>query len=138
MDQLYGRHGDEMTAGKVRDDIRDRAAYVYVTGQFPTHLRKNYTGILRAITAQFTRPVSLDGRSGSIKITSDVVSDLDLESHPMVQEVRRRVDEGFLIRPSGGISKRRPFSRIYMYRNLKDGVEKITVTDEGAVKRGWD
>lgn len=136
---LYGSHSNAMTPGKVRDDIRDRAAYVYVTGQFPTHLRRNYMGILNAITAQFARPVSLDGRSGSIKITSDVVNDLDLENHPMVKEVRAKVDEGYLIQPSRGVAQRRPFGKVLMYRRGRGGaMDQITVTSEGAVKRGWD
>jgi hypothetical protein len=135
----YGEFAEEMKQGsKVRDDIRDRAAYIYVTGQFPSHLRRNYMGILRAISASFQKPVALDGRSGSIKLTSEVVSDLNLENHPMVKEVRAKIDEGFLIQPSRGIQSRRPFTKVFMHRRARGGTELITVGHDGAVKRSWD
>ena len=134
---IYGDQAQFMTDSRVRDDIRDRAAYVYVTGQFPSHLRRNYMGILRAVTASFQRPVSLDGRSGSVKLTSDVVNDLALEKHPMVIEVRAKIDEGYLIQPSRGLTSRKPFTKVFMRRHKTDGTEHITVSIDGAVKRGW-
>lgn len=124
--------------GKARDDIRARAAYVYVTGKFPSHLRQNYKGVLRAFTATFARPASLDGRSGSIKVTSDVVKELDLENHPMVVAVRSKINKGFMIQPDRGRGRRRPYRLVFLYKRLRNGVvERITITDEGAVKEGW-
>lgn len=135
---IYGDYAPQMKDEKVREDIRDRAAYVYVTGQFPSHLRSNYMGILRAVTASFQRPVSLDGRSGSIKLTSEVVNDLALEKHPMVVEVRAKIDEGFMIQPSRGLQSRKPFSKVFMHRRKRGGVDMVTVNSDGSVKRGWD
>lgn len=136
----YGGHAQEMEQGsKVRSDLRDRAAYVYVTGQFPSHLRSNYMSILRAITSTFRKPVAMDGRSGTIKIDEDVVRDLELEAHPMVSEVRKRLSEGFLIQPSRGLQARRPFSKVFMYRPKRGGGnDLLVVTSEGAVKEGWE
>lgn len=136
----YGGHEAEMEQDrKVRSDVRDRAAYVYVTGQFPSHLRSNYMSILRAITSTFAKPVAMDGRSGSIKLDDVAVRDLELEAHPMVREVRKRVSEGYLIHPSRGLQARRPFGKVFMYRPRgRHGNDLIVVTSEGAVKQGWD
>jgi len=123
---------------KTRNDIRDRAAYVYITGQFPSHLRGNTMGILRAITASFSRSTALDGRNGAMKLTSEVVNDLDLENHPMVKEVRAKVDEGFLIQQSRGIHARKPFTKVFMYRRGRGHTDQITVNLDGSVKRSWD
>jgi len=136
---MYGDYSSQMERGtKLRDDVRDRAAYVYVTGQFPSHLRSNTMGILRAVTASFTKPVSLDGRSGSIKLTSAVVQDLELEKHPMVMEVRSRIDAGFVIQPSRGLQSRKPFGKVFMHRRKRTGVDMITVNADGSVKNSWD
>lgn len=135
----YGGHAADMAIGsKTREDVRDRAAYIFVTGQFPSHLRTNYMGILRAISATFNRPVALDGRSGSIKLTSAVVNDLDLENHPMVIAVRDKLAEGFLIQPSRGLHARRPFGKVFMYRPTGSGNDLIVVNSEGATKIGWE
>lgn len=135
----YGGHAAEMAPGsKVRADVRDRAAYVYVTGQFPSHLRANYMGILRAITASFAKPVAMDGRSGSMKLTAAAVQDLDLENHPLVKAVRAKIEDGFLIQPSRGLQARRPYGKVFMYRPTTKGNDLIVVTSEGAVKSGWE
>jgi hypothetical protein len=122
---------------RTRDEIRDRAAYVYVTGQFPSHLRRNYTGILRAMSQRFRKPVSLDGRSGTLALNGDVAVDLKLEDHPMVREVRRRVSEGFVIQPSRGMSTRKPFGKVFMYKTNRRKVERVTVQIDGSVLEGW-
>lgn len=136
---IYGDYASQMEQGsKLRSDVRDRAAYVYITGQFPSHLRSNMMGILRAVTASFQRPVSLDGRSGTIKLTSDVVNDLELEKHPMVIEVRAKINEGYMIQPSRGLQTRKPFSKVFMHRPKRGAVDLITVNSDGSVKRGWN
>ncbi|KRW94343.1 hypothetical protein AQY21_20655 [Paracoccus sp. MKU1] len=124
---------------KTREDMLDRAAYVYVTGQFPSHLRKHYTAVLRAITHYFRKPVAFDGRTGNIKLDDRVVEDLDLDKHPMVKEVRNKVAEGYFIQPSRGFGTRRPFWRVFMFKLQGEHmVDKITVQADGAVKKGWD
>ena len=135
----YGVHTADMAQGsKARSDVRDRAAYVYVTGQFPSHLRSNYMSILRAVTASIAKPVALDGRSGSMKINDAATSDLDLENHPLVTTVREKVADGFLIQPSRGLQARRPYGKVFMYRPTAKGNDLIVVTSEGAVKNNWD
>ena len=135
----YGAHTADMAPGtKTRADVRDRAAYVYVTGQFPSHLRANYMGILRAVTASFAKPVAMDGRSGSMRLADAAVTDLDLENHPLVKTVRSKIADGFLIQPSRGLQARRPFGKIFMYRPKEGGNDLIVVTSEGATKDNWD
>jgi len=135
---FYGEHDDLLNDhSKVRKDIRDRAAYVYVTGQFPTHMRKNYMGILRALTASFSSPSAMDGRSGSIKVQGPVVSDLELEGHPMVQAVRAKIDDGFVIQPSRGVNERKPYHAIFMYRPTRNGNQLITIDNHGDEASGW-
>jgi hypothetical protein len=122
---------------RTRDEIRDRAAYVYVTGQFPSHLRRNYTGILRAMSQRFRKPVSLDGRSGTLALNGDVAHDLKLEEHPMVREVRHKIAEGFVIQPSRGLTTRKPFGKVFMLKAGRRKTDKVTVQIDGSVLHGW-
>jgi hypothetical protein len=122
---------------RTRDEIRDRAAYVYVTGQFPSHLRRNYMGVLRAMSQRFRKPVSLDGRSGTLALKGDVAMDLQLESHPMVREVRRKVSEGYVIQPSRGLQTRKPFGKVFMLKSNRRRTDRVTVQIDGSVKQGW-
>jgi hypothetical protein len=140
---LYGPHSEELASNPdMRDQVRDRAAYVYVTGQYPTHLRSNHMGILRAVTSYFRNPVAMDGRSGSIGISKGVITDLDLEAHPMVVEVKDRIAQGYLIQPSREVvngKARRSYAKVYMYKRTDDGtVSMITIHTDGAVRNGWD
>lgn len=123
---------------RTRDEIRDRAAYVYVTGQFPSHLRRNYTSVLRLMSQRFRKPVALDGRSGNLAITGDVAMDLQLEDHPMVREVRRRVTDGYVIQPSRGHQTRKPFGKIFMLKANRRKTEKVTIQIDGSSKAGWE
>lgn len=122
-----------------RMKTRDRLAYVYVTGQFPSHVRPPSNALIRTVTRYFKRPVALDGRSGNMKLKDEVVENLELEAHPMVREVRERIANGFLIQPSIGPNTRRNFWKIYMFKMNSDGVRysKITVQGDGAIKQGW-
>ncbi|AHC30430.1 hypothetical protein CC53_gp013 [Rhizobium phage vB_RleS_L338C] len=133
---LYGGY-DEQVQGKVRDDIRDRAAYVYITGSFPTHLRRNYNAVLRAITSVFRTPMALDQRGGSIGVQDEAVTDLDLEHHPMVKMVRRRILDGYVIQGARNVVSRRPYSKVFLYRRA-DPSDRITVQVDGSTKEGWE
>lgn len=137
---IYGEFTPTMQEGeKTRDDMVDRAAYVYVTGQFPSHLRKHYTAVLRAVTHYFRKPVAFDGRTGNIKLDERVVADLKLEQHPMVKMVREKIREGYLIQPSRGFGTRRPFWRVFMFRLAGENItDRITVQGDGSIKRGWE
>lgn len=133
---LYGGLDDQVQ-GKVRDDIRDRTAFVYITGSFPTHLRKNYTAVLRAVTKYFRSPTALDNRVGNIGVTDTVVADLRLEEHPMVVGVKRFLAEGYLIQPARYTVSRRPYSKVFLYKK-EDVSQRVTVQVDGSVKQGWD
>lgn len=133
---LYGGY-DEQVQGKVKEDIRDRAAYIYVTGAFPTHLRQNYNAVLRAITRVFRSPTSLDRKSGSVGVENDAIVDLDLEQHPMVQMVRRQILAGYTIQTARNIVSRRPYSKVFLYKK-DDPSDRVTVQVDGSVKGNWD
>ncbi|KIC28158.1 hypothetical protein [Leisingera sp. ANG-S5] len=138
---LYGEFASEMVSGtKLHADISDRAAYMYITGTYPSHLRGKATAILRQISRNFRKPVSLDRRTGNRRIEDDAVRDLRLNSHAMVQAVRDKIRLGYLIEPSRGFGTRRGYSRIFMFRLQPDNTicDRITVTVQGAVKSGWD
>lgn len=133
---LYGGLDDQVQ-GKVRDDVRDRTAFVYITGSFPTHLRRNYNAILRAVTQYFRTPTALDHRAGNIGVTDKVVEDLKLDEHPMVIGVRRFLKDGYVIQPARHTVSRRPYSKVFMYHK-DDASQRVTVQVDGSVKEGWD
>lgn len=122
-----------------RQKIRDRAAYVFVTGQFPSHLRRTSVEALRHMTSYSRRPVALDRRSGNMQVNAAVVADLELNSHPMVQKTREKIAEGYFIQPSLGINTRRNYWKIYMYKLNPDGLPfgKMIVQADSSIKAGW-
>lgn len=137
---LYGRLAGEMQQGSLfRSQMHDRAAYMYITGQFPSHSRGKTTQFLRAISRHYLRPASLDGRCGDRKIWDEVVTDLELARHPMVLAVRQKISEGYLIQPTLGVGERRNFWKIFMFRPISEGrvASRLTVQIDGAVKDGW-
>jgi hypothetical protein len=121
------------------DDVRDRAAYVFVTGHLPSHLRQTYTGVLRQISLPFNRPSSFDGRSGCLVLLDEAVNDLRLQTHPMVLAVRAKISEGYFIQLSRGLGTRRNFGKVFMFRlggeHTAEG--RITINLDGAIKSGW-
>ncbi len=139
--QLYGRFfGDLANCQKLRDDIRDRAAYLHCVGHLPSHLRPRANQILLQVSEYFRRPTSLDGRLGDRRLKEDAIRDMKIKEHDMVQEVRERVSQGYRIQHSRGLGTRCGFSKVFMFKNYPNQMmaEKITVTLSGAVKRGWD
>lgn len=133
------------SSARIREDeafrakMRDRAAYIFVTGIFPSHLRPETVQALRPMTKRFRRPPSLDGRSGWAMLHDDVVENLEINLHPMVQKVREKIAEGYLIQPSLGYGTRRNFSKIYMFKLNADKVPygRITINGDASVKEGW-
>jgi len=139
--QLYGRYfSDLANCQKLRDDIRDRAAYLHCVGHLPSHLRPRANQILLQISEYFRRPTSLDGRLGERRLKEEAIRDLRIYGHDMVKEVRERVSQGYRIQHSRGLGTRCGFGKIFMFKNHPDQMttEKITVTLSGAIKRGWD
>lgn len=124
---------------KEYQDLRDRAAYVYVTGSFPTHLRTLMTGLLRKITRYSRQPVSLDGRAGSTQVEQENVERLGLAMHPMVRKTKEFLAMGYAIQTQRGPNERRPYSKVFLYRRLRaGGLERVTVQADGSVKAGWE
>lgn len=112
-------------------DFRDRAAYVHLTGTFPTHVRKYFTGLLRAATEYARAP--LVGKYGHVKVSEDVVNRLKLDDHPMVRKVRSMMtDEGYVLRAPDNLKERRPFSRINLV-HPKSG-KRIIVQSDGSIR----
>lgn len=121
-------------------DLRNRAAYTYITGQFPSHLRKEYTGALRNFSRAYSKPSSLDGRIGNVFLDPNIVKDLSLEAHPMVREARKLIAKGYCIQHSRGFGSRNSFQNIFMFKLGSDQnvIDRITVKIDGAIKQGWD
>lgn len=122
-----------------RAKMRDRAAYIFVTGIFPSHLRPETVEALRPMTKYYRRPSSLDGRSGGTILHDDVVEDLEMNTHPMVRKVREKIAAGYLIQRTLGYGRRRNFSKIYMFKLNADNLPfgRITVNGDASVKAGW-
>lgn len=123
---------------KEYQDLRDRAAYVYATGAFPTHLRTYFTSLLRNVSKYSRQPVSLDGRSGSMQILPENVAALGLDSHPMVKKVRDYIKRGYQIQVGQDVRTRRPYSRVFLYRKAPgQPTDLVTVQVDGSIKEGW-
>lgn len=118
-------------------DLRDRAAYVYCTGTFPTHLRSFMMSLLRIATHVRVQPVALDGRSGSIELTPEVRAALDLEDHPMVSRVRDFVEDGYKIFFQRDLTDRRPYSKVLLYKKEAGEIHKLVVQADGSILDGW-
>jgi hypothetical protein len=120
-------------------DLRDRAAYVMITGTFPTHLRPHMTGLLRKMSHYSLTPAALDGKSGSLGLDATFVDALKLAQHPMVAKAQALIAEGYLIQASRDVKARRPFSRVFLYRTDDTGnPQQITVHLNGATLDGWN
>lgn len=120
-------------AGKARYDLRDRACYMYITGTYPSHLRKLATRMLASISKTVGKATSLDGRSGNALLDAEIALRLDLENHPMVQKVREFLARGYRIKVSLGANERKPYGKIFLYR----GDEEVTVKADGSVLDHW-
>lgn len=118
-------------------DLCDRAAYVLITGTFPTHLRPHMTGLLRKMSHYSLTPAAMDGRGGSMGLDPAFVARLGLKQHPMVAKVQEFIRDGYLIQASRDVKARRPFSRVFLYRDDEGGPTKVTVHLNGATLDGW-
>lgn len=117
-------------------DLRDRAAYVYATGAFPTHLRRLMTSLLVKMTRYSREPVSLDRRIGSMQLVDDTVNVLGLNRHPMIHKVREFVDRGYKIHLAPSDRSRRPYSKVYLLHPVTR--DRVIVQADGSVLEGWD
>jgi hypothetical protein len=119
------------------DDLRDRAAYVYATGTLPTHLRTYMTSLLSKITRYNRSPVAMDGAGGHLEVARRNAALLDLDDHPMVRRVRDYVKEGYRIQVSRDLKARRPYGKVFMFREGPKGFDQITVQNDGSVLNRW-
>lgn len=115
-------------------DLRDRAAYMYITGTHPSHLRTFFTRALSLISKMHNTPVSLDKRSGNLKLDERIATKLNLGAHPMVQKTEEYIANGYRIRTSRGPNARKPYTKIFLYK----GDDEITVQIDGSVLDHWD
>ena len=118
-------------------DLRDRAAYIFITGCFPTHLRPEANELLRLLSSLSQGPTSLDGRSGSLLIMEEAAMRLDLRAHAMTRKVREYLDKGYRIADSRGSKSRRPYSKIFLFRRDAGKEERIIVQSDGSVLDRW-
>jgi len=121
------------TRSKGYRDLRDRAAYMYVTGTYPSHLRVFFTRALGFISTFAQKPSSLDGRGGNIAVNAEIVATMGLDEHPMVTKVRDYIEQGYRIIVSRGSSTRKPYTKIF----LQKGQDEITVQIDGSVLDHW-
>ena len=110
-------------------DLRDRVAYMFVTGAHPTNMRPFFTGALNVLS----QPCASSSRFGPYLIDSSAIHTLGLRRHPMVVEARRLLSEGWRLVVSLGPNHRRPYGNLY----FACGPQRLTVNAEGWIKPGW-
>lgn len=113
-------------------DLRDRAAYMHLTGTYPSHLRREANHWLRLISRQGQSPSALHA-SANVRILQRVAQRLNLDAHPMVVKVRAKAKEGYRITVSRGANQRMPYGKIF----LSKGGDEITVQIDGSVLDHW-
>jgi hypothetical protein len=112
-------------------DLRDRAAYVHVTGAMPTHLRSYMVELLNKIS-RFT-----GAGSNSIEIARQNAVMLNLDDHPMVKQVREFLNDGYQIMVSRDLKTRRPYGKVFLWKQDGDQFQRITVQQDGSVLNAW-
>jgi hypothetical protein len=129
---------EDVAERKLWADIRDRAAYVLVSGALPTHLRPGSVRLLRQMTEISKAPSAIDGSAGAVKLRPSYVQSFRLQEHPLVLQARRYVKEGYHLSVSRGPNERRPFGRVWLYRPVdQTRAYKATIHSSGAVQAGW-
>lgn len=117
--------------------LRTCAAYIHLTGCWPSHTRKTTDAWLRIRTLRDRRR----GGSSSIVVAENAIHQLALGSHPMVVRVKKRLAEGYRLAeyhdldacPETSHPRRRASGQIYMMK----GDRRIIVKDDGSELEGW-
>lgn len=117
-----------------KDAMRDRVAYIHVTGCNPSHLRKITQDFLAVMTSFFKGPLP-EPKVGPIVINPDVLEFLDIEAHPLVKKVNEFYRRGYRINVPGG--ERRRYSAVRMEGAINGKRSRITVQSDGSVLEGW-
>lgn len=121
------------TGSRLFNDIRNRAAFIYVTGMFPTHLRPEALGFLVVMTEPVGDVLPLCGR-GPVRLSRYYFDRLLLETHPMVETVREQIANGWEVCAPNGPNQRSSFQRVFIRR----GGEQQTVQSDGSILLGWN
>ncbi len=115
-------------------DFRDRAAFLYLTGVFPTHLRDKYTRMLVQIARHPSGCSILDAKAGVFALNDAPAIKLDLENHVMVRKVHDYEGQGWTMVRSRGPNARRSYKKIFMKR----GAARAVVQSDGSVLDDWE
>lgn len=110
-------------------ELRDRAAYMYLTRCYPTHLRPFYTGAL----TEMRRYANLGPQSPGFSLEPAFIHELDLDEHPMVVRAREMMARGWRLCDPIRESARHSFQKIH----LSKGTQKITIRIAGEIVLGW-
>lgn len=137
--RAYGQFASKVIVGSpYYKDLQDRAAYVAITGQLPSHLRKEYTAVLRQVTEAAVL-CSLDRRGGYCIVKPFPFRHLKISDHPMYLAARSYVERGYRITASRGFGTRRNYGRIFLSLENENGsiAHRLTIKLDGAVKQDW-
>jgi hypothetical protein len=113
-------------------DLRDRAAFIYATGAWPSHIRPRSDQLLSFCTDWSRR----NNPAGNFVIVPDVAERLHLNDHPLVSAVRDHVAMGYRVSedPASSGERRQPFGRVRLHREQSDGsgqVDEVTILLDG-------
>jgi len=112
--------------------LRDHAAYMLLTGTYPSHLWPYSTRLLVLISAN--APGALAHSAGAVRlIDPEIAEALGLANHPMVEAVREHLAQGYRIRVSQGPNERKPYSKVWLFK----AGEEITIQIDGTRTQGW-
>lgn len=113
--------------------FRDQAAFVYLTGIMPTHLRKEANHRLVAASQFAKGNTCCNGWRKAFDLRPEVVETLDIANHPMVRTVKTLVGEGWSMQSSRGVNARRPYAKVFLRR----GDERRVVQRDGSMLIDW-
>lgn len=116
-----------------REDFRAQAAFVYLTGIMPSHLRSEANGRLVAACRVATGNTTCGGWRKAFDLRPDVIEALDIPSHPLVRTVEALMSDGWSIQSSRGVNARRSYAKVF----LKRGEERRVVQRDGSVLMAW-
>lgn len=113
--------------------LRDQAAFVYLTGIMPTHLRSQaYRKLVEACQVAQGN-TCCGGWRKAFDLKPEVIAALDILHHPMVRAVEALVSEGWAVQSSRGINARRPYAKIF----LRHADKRRAVQRDGSILLDW-
>jgi hypothetical protein len=115
-------------------DLRDRAAYLYIMGSFPSSLGNYMATLLTLVSRSVQAPSALDGSTGRTQVDREMAERLQLEQHPMVRRAQMLIAEGYGIDSVAAQADTRPYGRIYM-RHRKTAHPIVVLIDGSVCER---